>query len=239
MKKLLAAGQERIFQITRSFRSGERGDLHSPEFTMLEWYVAGQDYGECMELTEELVREGAEAVRERGLPTPCDRWPRPFPRVAVDDIFHRTAGWRPSRSFEADAFFLDLIEKVEPELARKGAVFLFDFPERLGALARPKAGDPLLCERFELYLDGLETCNGFSELTDPVEQRRRFERDNAERRRRGREPYPVDEGFLAALERGMPPSAGNALGVDRLLLALTGERRLADVTLLADGPAGS
>ena len=151
----------------------------------------------------------------------------------MDEAFASNAGWRPSEDYRADPFFRDLIEKVEPALARRGALFLTDYPEPAGALAQRKKDDPLVCERFELYLDGLEICNGFTELTDPAEQRARFERDNESRKLAGRDPYPSDEAGLTALETGLPPCAGNALGVDRLFMALTGQRRLADVTLLA------
>ena len=144
-----------------------------------------------------------------------------------------SAGWRPSRAFDEERFFEDFVEKVEPQLAGLGAVCLTDWPAPAGALARRSPSDPLVCERFELLLDGLEICNGFSELTDPHEQRERFERDNAVRVQRGKAPYPLDRHFLDALTSGIPACAGNALGVDRLLMALTGSRRLADVTLLA------
>lgn len=233
MKKVLSDGPDRIFQVARAFRSGERGEHHNEEFTILEWYAAGQTYGDLMIDTEELVFDAAAALSGAGIPSPPASWSRPFPRITVDEAFTLNAGWKPSKGYRADPFFRDLIEKVEPALARRGALFLTDYPEAAGALARRKSSDPLVCERFELYLDGLETCNGFTELIDPVEQRSRFERDNAARTRAGREPYPIDESFLTALEAGIPPCAGNALGVDRLFMALTGQRRLADVTLLA------
>lgn len=235
MKKILTAGAERIFQITRAFRDGERGSIHNPEFAILEWYAAGQTYEDLMDDTEELVFEAGRTVGEWGVEFPLSTWSRPFPRVTVDEAFRRHAGWEPSKDFRADPFFKDLVDKVEPSLPRSGGLFLMDYPEPVGALARRKDGDPLVCERFELYLEGIEICNGFSELTDAGEQRERFERDNRERRRLGKEAYPVDSSFLAALEGGLPPCAGNALGVDRLLLALTGLRRLSEVTLLADG----
>jgi lysyl-tRNA synthetase class 2 len=235
MKKLLAAGMERIFQITRAFRDGEIGQIHNPEFTILEWYAAGQTYLDLMNETETLVMDAGSVLLEEGVGTPLRSWPRPFPRMTVDEAFRRYAGWEPSRSFRGDLFFEDLVNKVEPALGERRAVFLTDYPEPVGALARRKGEDMMVCERFELYLEGVEICNGFSELTDPAEQRERFERDNRERRRLGKEAYPVDSSFLAALEGGLPPCAGNALGVDRLLLALTGLRRLSEVTLLADG----
>ncbi len=233
MKKLLAAGMDRIFQITRAFRADEEGDLHSPEFSLLEWYSVGEHYGDLMVTTEELVREAGAALEDTGIATATDRWPSPFPRITVDEAFRRHAGWEPSRAFEADLFFRDLVEKVEPEFAGQGALCLTDYPAPAGALARRKPEDPMVCERFELYLEGIEICNGFTELTDPVEQVERFERDNEERRRLGKCAYPIDGEFVSALESGLPPCAGNALGIDRLLLALAGSRRLSDVTLLA------
>lgn len=234
MKKLLAAGCERIFQVARAFRAGERGERHSPEFTLLEWYAAGEDYRDLMAATEGLVAAAAAVLEGEGVATRLGAWPRPFTRLCVDDAFARWAGWRPSLAFDEQRFFGDFVERVEPRLAALGAVFLADWPAPAGALARRKPGDPAVCERVELVLDGVEICNGFSELVDAREQEARFERDNAERARRGREAYPIDRAFLDALASGVPPCAGNALGIDRLLMALTGSRRLADVTLLVD-----
>jgi lysyl-tRNA synthetase class 2 len=236
MKKLLRSGLERIFQVTRAFRADESGDLHHPEFSILEWYCTGETYHDLMDLTEALVRECAAAMDESGVPGTHPGWPGPFLRTTVDDAFASYAGWEPSRSFDPDRFFRDLVDKVEPGLAGEGAVFLHDYPEPAGSLARRRADDPLLCERFELYLDGVEICNGFTELTDADEQRRRFDRDNRERERLGKKPYPVDTRFLEALEAGIPSCAGNALGVDRLFLTLTGSRRLSDVSLLSASP---
>jgi lysyl-tRNA synthetase class 2 len=233
MKKLLARGIPRIFQVARAFRAGERGDRHHAEFTLLEWYAAGEDYRDLMAFTEELVREVAGLLEGAGVRTRFPAWPAPLPRLTVDAAFERWAGWTPSAAFDADRYFEDLVEKVEPRLADLGAVFLVDYPAPAGALARRKPGNPAVCERVELHLDGLEICNGFSELTDAREQEERFVRDNAERVRLGKEPYPVDPRFLDALAAGMPASAGNALGVDRLLMALVGATRLEEVTLLA------
>jgi lysyl-tRNA synthetase class 2 len=234
MKKLLAAGCTRIFQVARAFRADERGERHSPEFTILEWYAAGEDYRDLMAATEDLVAAAAAALEGEGVRTRLGSWPRPFARLGVDEAFERFAGWRPARAFDEERFFEDFVEKVEPRLAGLGAVYLQDWPAAAGALARRSPADPAVCERVELLLDGIEVCNGFSELTDPVEQRERFERDNAERLRRGKEAYPIDGAFLDAMTSGIPPCAGNALGLDRLLMALTGSGRLADVTLLVD-----
>jgi len=237
MKKILALGAGRIFQVTRAFRADEAGPLHNPEFSILEWYEAGEEYSRTMSLTEELVRNAAGTLAAAGIATAARNWPQPFMKISVDEAFEAAAGWLPSLSFDADRFFRDLIEKVDPRLASMGAVFLYDYPAELGALARPKEGLPSQCERFELYLDGIETCNGFGELTDAAEQRRRFDRDNDKRREDGRDPYPMDEEFLAAMERGLPDCSGNALGIDRLLLALTSLRSLQDVTLLSSRKA--
>lgn len=234
MKRLLAAGCRRIVQVTRAFRAGESGERHHPEFTLVEWYAVGEDYRDLMAATEELVAAAAGVLESEGVPTRMPAWPRPFTRLAVDAAFERFAGWRPSRAFDEGRFFGDFVEKVEPRLAELGAVFLADWPTPAGALARRAAADPALCERVELILDGLEICNGFSELTDPTEQRERFERDNLARVRLGKTPYPPDRRFLEALDDGLPACAGNALGLDRLMMALTGSRRLADVTLLAE-----
>lgn len=233
MKKLLAGGLTHLFQVARAFRAGEHGERHHPEFTLLEWYAAGEDYRHLMTATEALVRAAAAVLAAEGVAIRLPGWPVPFARLPVDDAFYRWAGWRPSAAFDPERFFEDLVGKVEPRLGEFGAVFLHDYPERAGALARRKPGNPAVCERVELYLDGLEICNGFSELTDPREQEERFTRDNAARERMGREPYPVDRRFLDALENGFPDAAGNALGVDRLIMALVGTPRLADVTLLA------
>ena len=236
MKKTLAFGARQIFQLTRAFRADESGPLHHPEFSLLEWYEAGEDYGRTMDITEKLVLDASDLLTGEGILTAARSWPRPFERISVDDAFAAAARWRPSEEFAAKRFFRDLIEKVEPALASKGAVFLCDYPAELGALARLKEGNPEVCERFELYLDGIEICNGFSELTDAGEQRRRFERDNARRLKEGRDAYPVDEAFLDALQSGPSECSGNALGIDRLLLALTGLRNLEDVTLLSSRP---
>lgn len=233
MKKLLAAGLSRIVQVARAFRADERGERHNAEFTLLEWYTAGENYHDLMTHTEELVAEAAAVLEGEGIETRLAAWPRPFARLGVDEAFERWAGWRPSKAFDEERFFEDFVMNVEAHLEGLGAVFLADWPAPAGALARRSGDDPTICERMELVLDGLEICNGFSELTDAREQQERFERDNAERVRRGKPRYPIDRHFLDALTSGIPACAGNALGVDRLLMALTGSRRLADVTLLA------
>ena len=216
MKKLLAAGMERIYQIGPCFRAGEKGRRHSPEFTMLEWYRANADYSDIARDAEELV---AEVLRPRGSAA--------LPRVTVREAYRRWAGWDPVEAWDQDRFDFDMATKIEPNLP-KGPLFLMDYPAPAASLARLKADDPRVAERWELYVDGLELANAFTELTDPGEQRRRFESARAERRALGEADYPLDEEFLDALAR-MPPSGGVALGVDRLVMLACGVRDISDV----------
>ena len=216
MKKLLAAGMERIYQIGPCFRAGEKGRRHSPEFTMLEWYRANADYSDIARDAEELV---AEVLRPRGSAA--------LPRVTVREAYRRWAGWDPVEAWDQDRFDFDMATKIEPNLP-KGPLFLMDYPAPAASLARLKADDPRVAERWELYVDGLELANAFTELTDPVEQRRRFENARVERRALGEADYPLDEEFLDALAR-MPPSGGVALGVDRLVMLACGVHDIADV----------
>jgi lysyl-tRNA synthetase class 2 len=238
MKRLLVAGVPRQFQIAHVFRRGETGAQHNPEFTMLEWYRAFAGVEQVMRDTEELVTELVCAFNADGrLPgehAPITVVP-PFARMTVAEAFARFAGVREAEVFrlardDADAFFRLLVERVEPELAAATTpVFLVDYPIEHASLARAKPSDRRVCERFELYLGGLELCNGFGELTDPDEQRRRLLRDQDARAAAGKPVYPIDERFLAALAEGMPPSAGNALGIDRIVALCLGEPEIAGV----------
>ncbi len=213
-KRLLAAGHERIFELAKCFRSGERGPLHNPEYTMLEWYAANADYMDVLELTKALIAS-----------VWCDG-PSDWKILAVSAAFMEFAGWDPAGNYDEDRFDVDLVEKVEPALkAIGGAVVLKDYPIEAAALSRPKPGEPLLAERWELYIDGVELANAYSELTDPDEQRRRFVNCAAERAAMGKAVYPIDEAFIQAV-REMPPAAGVALGVDRLLMLMLGESSL-------------
>jgi lysyl-tRNA synthetase class 2 len=244
MKRLLAGGVPRCFQIGHCFRRGEVGRRHNPEFTMLEWYRAFASVDEVIADTEALVRHVAGAL---GAGAALDvggarvDLGEPFERLAVADAFARFAGVPAAEAIalatdDEERFFRILVDAVEPALA--GAprpVFLVDYPAPFASLARLRAEDPRVAERFELYVAGVELCNGFGELTDPDEQRARLGRDQEERRRRGLPVYPIDERFLAALEEGMPPSAGNALGVDRLVAVCLGTDRIGDVTAFPVG----
>ena len=233
MKRLIADGHARIFQITRAFRVGELGARHNPEFTILELYRAHAGVEAIMRDTEQLVARvtgGAVHLGARHLDTRP-----PFARVTVCEAYQRFAGIAHDETLrlaahDEDRFYRLLVDVVEPALAALDhAVFLTEYPSTQASLARKKPEDPRVAERFELYVAGVELCNGFGELTDPVEQRARFEHDRSERARLGKPVYPIDERFLEALERGMPPSGGNAIGLDRLVALTTGSTSIADV----------
>ena len=224
MKRLLAAGHERIFQMGPCFRRGERGDRHHPEFTMLEWYRAGADYLDILNDTQGLVRHVFQSLEK----TPS--WiSKDWKILTVSEAFQRWAGWDPAANFDADRFNQDLVDKVEPALPRDVPVILKDYPAAAAALSRRKATDPRLAERWELYLGGLELANAYSELTDPAEQEARFKECAKERRALGKEVYPIDEPFLAALRSGLPSCGGIAFGVDRLVMLLAGATSLDEV----------
>jgi lysyl-tRNA synthetase class 2 len=250
MKRLLAGGFERIFALCRCFRGEEEGAQHSSEFTMLEWYRSWADLDDVLADTESLVAEVARAVTGTTRVTRAGRTIElspPWPRWTVAQALQRCAGIELSgdESVEAlaalltragidargartwdDLFYTAFVERVDPVLAALDhPLFLTDWPLPLSALARRKGEEPVV-ERFEAYAGGLELANAFGELTDPVEQRARFCADQAERRQRGRPVYPLDERLLAALQEGIPPSAGIALGVDRLVMLVTGAEHI-------------
>lgn len=237
MKRLVVGGIARQFQLARVSRREERGALHEPEFTLLEWYRAFAGFEHVLRDTEVLVSRVARALRGRAeLVAPgglrIDARP-PFERVSVAAAFRKHAGVRDVSdlaSTDEDRYFELLVSRVEPALAaHKAPVFLYEYPVQQASLSRPCAHDPRFAERFELYAGGVELCNGYGELTDPGEQRRRFALERGRRRRQGRAPYPLDQRFLAALMEGMPPTGGNALGVDRLLMLALGAERVQDV----------
>ncbi|KYG05320.1 lysine--tRNA ligase, partial [Sorangium cellulosum] len=244
MKRLLSGGVPRCFQLARCFRRGELGDRHNPEFTMLEWYRAFAGVDEVMRDTEAIVQRVAGALGAGGAISVSGKAVRltpPFPRISVGDAFARWAGVAADdaialASSDEERFFRLLVDAVEPAIAAlPHPVFLVDFPAPFASLARLKPGDPRVCERFELYVAGVELCNGFGELTDPVEQRARLLADQAARAARGKPVYPIDERFLGALEEGMPPAAGNALGVDRLVALCLGATSIGDVLAFPHG----
>ena len=244
MKRLLAAGSGPIYQLARAFRDGEAGRRHNPEFTLLEWYRPGWDHHRLMEEVEELLRAVlpadrvpsgpgerltyAEAFRRHAGVDPFDS---PIPALAEAAREHGEGGV-PDLGDDRDAWLeLLLGTVVERRLGHDRPTFVHDFPASQAALARIRRdeGEPPVAERFELFVHGVELANGFHELTDPAEQRRRFERDLAARRERGLPEPPVDERFLAALEHGLPACAGVALGVDRLAMLAAGTDSIQDV----------
>jgi lysyl-tRNA synthetase class 2 len=224
MKRLLAAGIPKIFQLCKCFRKNERGARHLPELTLLEWYHAGIDYCSLMDECERLIRSAAERIGigcmlHWGGETIslADQWER----ITLSEAFHKYAHISLSAAITADRFEEILVEQVEPNLGVQTPVFVYDYPAKLGSLARLKKKNPALAERFELYIGGIELANGFSELTDEKEQRLRFENERTAIRERGREPGPVPEKFLADL-KNMPEAAGIALGFDRLVMLFSG-----------------
>jgi len=254
-KKLLAAGEERIFEFARVFRDRERGDLHLPEFTMLEWYRAGAPYDAIMADTVVVIASAAQATGIRTFAfrgRTADPFAEPelltvagaFERFAGIDLLSTISGNSGNRFALAqaaagkvrvaeddtwsDIFSKILVEHVEPHLGQGRLTILFEYPSPEAALARVKTGDPRVAERFEVYACGVELANGFGELTDAAEQRKRFTESMAEKQRRYGEAYPLDEDFLAAVSV-MPEASGVALGFDRLVMLASGATRIDQV----------
>lgn len=231
MKRLLAAGYPRIFQICKCFRAKERGSRHLPEFTLLEWYGAGMDYFDMMVECENLLQFVARSLGSEDtlIYQGCnvDLSP-PWERITVAEAFHLYASQSMQAALSNDRFDEAIAFEIEPCLGIEKPVFLYDYPAQKGALACLKPDNPKLVQRFELYLCGLEICNAFSELIDPAEQRRRFEIDGQVRAASGKKAVPMPEKFLQALG-DMPPAAGNALGIDRLVMLFADAARIDDV----------
>ena len=215
MKRLLAHGAGKIYQLGPCFRAGEIGRRHNPEFTLLEWYRPGEGIGALDADVADLV---SAVLGQAVVPQ----------RLTVAEAYRKWAGWDPLEAWDEDRFDEDMALKIEPALPREGLTYLTDYPVQAAALARVNPADPRVAERFEAYLAGMEIANGYGELIDAAEQRRRFEETIAMRRARGLPTYPVDEAFLADLP-GMPPTAGIALGIDRLVMVACGEREIARV----------
>lgn len=251
MKRLLASGSGPIYQLTKVWRNGEVSPLHNPEFTILEWYRPWQSVDEIIQDVEDLVCMTLHKESPRFTAAPIRR-------MTMQEIVFQACGFDILDALDAktlrevlksrnllsprllkaprwdELFFALAVEKIDPFLATLGAVFVTHWPTPLSILARRDKDDPRVAERFELYIDGIELANGFGELTDPVEQRARFEEDNQARRELGLKEIPLPKAFLKALEWGLPPSAGVALGVDRLLiLATQGASTISDIAPFA------
>lgn len=257
MKKLLGAGFQKIFQITKTFRNGEWIEesitRHNPEFTMIEWYRANTDYSAIMKDTEAMIQwisyqlPASKDLRE------CLAYP--WQRLSVREAFQHYAkiDLDRLRDLESlhkavqrkkyvltteyswdDLFFLIMLNEVEPHLGKDHPTFLYDYPASQAALSKKKSDDPFWAERFELYIYGVELCNAFTELTDPAEQRARLVEEQKLRQKLGKEVFPIDEDFLEALET-MPPSGGNALGIDRLVMVMLEKKSIEEVLLFPWG----
>ena len=255
-KKLLAAGERRIVEFAKVFRNRERGALHAPEFTMLEWYRAGEPYAALMADCAAILARAAEAAGTKQF-TFRGRSADPFAapeRLTVAEAFQNFAGidllatlpdGKPDRTLLAqaataagiriaaddtwgDIFSRVLVEPIEGNLGIGRPTILDEYPAEQAALARTSRKNPRVAERFELYVCGVELANGFAELTDAAEQRRRLENEMAEKQRRYGERYPLDEDFLAAVA-AMPQACGIALGLDRLVMLATGAARIDQV----------
>lgn len=256
MKKLLAAGEAKIFTFAPVFRNREHGKLHAPEFTMLEWYRAGEDYetlwNDCaaiLKIASEITQHSPWRFRD----TSCDPtgiWQQltlnqvfeQFAQIPLRETISKdgidrarlaryaeASGIRIGRDDSwSDIFSRVLVEKIEPRLGTPAPTILYEYPTHEAALARPLSRDPAVAERFELYASGVELANGFGELTDASEQRRRFETWMSDKSRIYGETYPIDEDFLSALGT-MPPASGCALGFDRLVMLATGAERIEQV----------
>ncbi|MGD9120270.1 MAG: EF-P lysine aminoacylase EpmA [Desulfobacterales bacterium] len=231
MKRLLAAGFPRIFQICKCFRQAERGQRHLPEITLLEWYRTDSSYQDLMDECEAFIRSVARRTGSSDILTYQGhriKLAPPWPRIPVKDAFERFASCSLEAALQKDRFDEIMAVQIEPRLGRSQPVFLVDYPASRAALAKLKPEDPRYAERFELYIAGVELCNAFSELTDPVEQRARFEHERALRHKAGKPVYPMPERFLAAL-KDQPAAAGNALGIDRLVMLFADAKHIDDV----------
>jgi lysyl-tRNA synthetase class 2 len=238
LKRLLAAGSGDVYELGRVFRANESGRAHNPEFTMLEWYRIGYGYHALMDEVAALVRHCGHDK--------FSAWP--VERLTYRELFGHHLGLDPftadrdtlastARKHDVDNIdlsrrqWLDLLMSlvIQPALPERQLTFVYDYPADQAALARVRQGSPPVAERFELYLGRTELANGYKELTDAAEQTRRFETENKIRSRRGMDVYRFDEHLVAALEHGLPECAGVALGVDRLLMALSGAEDISDV----------
>lgn len=237
MKRLLAAGMERIYQLGPCFRSGENGRKHRQEFTMLEFYQAGADYLELLDFTQSFLLSvcrglhGESSFRFNGETISLEK----LEIIPVREAFERFAHRNADQCAEEEGLFeLVLVDQVEPRLPKDRPCVLIDYPIRFGAFARPKASDPTLAERWEIYLGGIELANTYGELIDPQIQRERFRRFAQTRRRQNLTEYPEPTAFLEAIDHGFPSCAGSALGFDRLVMLLTDHPDIADISFPLD-----
>jgi lysyl-tRNA synthetase class 2 len=220
MKRLLAAGYEKIFQFSHCFRKGERGRWHNPEFLMLEWYRAGADYSQIINDTEKLIATIAEklghknTIKYRGRDIDISL---PWPRVTAREAYSEAAGWDPVKEYDSERFDMDFVARVLPSFSSKRPTVLLDYPAAAASLARLKAGNPLVAERAEVFIGGLELANAYSELINAKEQENRFKEAIEQIKRERRQVMPMPDTFLEAMNH-MPECGGIALGIDRLVM---------------------
>lgn len=237
MKRLLAAGMERIYQLGPCFRAGENGRKHRQEFTMLEFYAAHWDYMQLLDFTQSFLLSACRALHGEdfftyeGQKISLEK----IEIIPVREAFLRFAGQSADQCAEEEGLFeLVLVDKVEPSLPKDRPCVLIDYPERFGAFARPKAEDPTLVERWEIYMGGIELANTYGELTDPEIQRERLERFGRTRKEQNLTEYPQPTAFLEAIDHGILPSAGSAMGFDRLVMLLTDHPHIGDISFPLD-----
>ncbi|OGF21450.1 EF-P lysine aminoacylase GenX [Candidatus Falkowbacteria bacterium RIFOXYB2_FULL_38_15] len=253
MKKILAGGFSKIFQICKSFRAGEAIDsLHNPEFTILEWYRTHADYKDIMNDFEGLMAHVARGVTdlkikyqgsEIDLAPPWERLTmreafQKYAKMNLDEVLDRESIERvvkekgyevyPNDSFD-DIFFKIFLSEIEPHLGKNKPTILMDWPRQMAALSKVKADDPRYAERFEVYAGGMELGNAFTELIDPDEQRERLQKDKESRKKMGKDIYEIDEDFIDALRSGFPPAGGIAVGVDRIVMLFLDTKNIEDV----------
>jgi lysyl-tRNA synthetase class 2 len=231
LKRMLAAGYPRLFQICKCFRKNERGQRHLPEFTLLEWYCAESNYLAMMDQTRELIRcissqfGNGDTLTYQG--HIIDLKP-PWPKMTVAAAFAHHASQSLPAALQEKRFDELLALEIEPCLVRERPLFLYDYPAIHAALARMKPDNDRIAQRFELYIAGMELCNGFTELTDAAEQRNRFVQERTQRRMAGRTVYPMPEKFLKDLNH-LSNAAGNAMGIDRLVMLFADTPDIQDV----------
>lgn len=239
MKRLLAAGSGAIYQVCKAFRRGEQGTWHNPEFTLLEWYRPGFDHLRLMDEVDALVRQLAEGLRPLGSTERLSYRACFEQHLQIDPLTASVSALKSCAQAQGLGTIAGMADDdrdgwcdvllshcIQPHLGKDGLTFIYDYPASQAALARIRPDEPPVAERFELFIDGIELANGFHELRDAHEQHARFEVDLARRQAEKMEPIPLDERFLKALDAGLPACAGVALGLDRLLLVLTGRGNL-------------